>query len=217
MKNLFLQTLRKIRSSSRFSGRTQVERAFGDRIPEDGNRRGRSAGEKACVETPVRIRAMQIEDLEQVQAIDSISFSMPWPLSSYRFELLENPSSMLWVAETSLPEGKTVVVGMVVVWMIMEEAHIATIAVHPDFRGRGIGRQLLACSLQEAILKGASQATLEVRVGNVVAQNLYREFGFQAVGRRPKYYQDNFEDALIMTAFGLSQAWMDRLARESAL
>ncbi len=164
----------------------------------------------------VRIRLMQAEDLEGVHNIDELSFSMPWPLSSYRFELLENPSSMLWVAEAGGQDEKKAVVGMIVLWMLVDEAHIATFAVHPDYRGRGIGRQLLVQALQEAVQKGARQATLEVRAGNLIAQNLYRKFGFRTVARRAKYYQDNFEDALIMTVEGLNQDKLSGLARASS-
>jgi ribosomal-protein-alanine N-acetyltransferase len=212
MKNLLTQTLRKFRRPDRPVGRP-VERVFGDRIPENGPVAARDGNSQAPPASALRIRAMRIDDLEQVHAIDASSFSMPWPLSSYRFELLENPSSMLWVAEASLAGGISAAVGMVVVWMIMEEAHIATIAVRPDHRGRGIGRQLLVHSLQEAVVKGATQATLEVRASNEVAQKLYLGLGFQIVGRRPKYYQDNLEDALIMTAFGLSFEKLGVLSR----
>ena len=213
MKNILQLTLTKLRSTRLFPGHPQVERIFGDKIDTVNEKQSPAA---SGVELPITLRAMTIHDLEQVHQIDVQSFSMPWPLSSYRFELLENPSSMLWVAEAGGPENEQVVVGMVVVWMIMEEAHIATIAVHPNYRGRGIGRQLLAQSLQEAILKGASQATLEVRLGNQVAQNLYREFGFEVVGRRPRYYQDNYEDALIMTAYGLNPGRIKELARQGS-
>jgi ribosomal-protein-alanine N-acetyltransferase len=213
MKNLLYQTIRKLRHTSPPAGRIPVERVFGDRITDEEAVPGLSGNDHAPPAAPIRIRSMRIDDLQQVHAIDSISFSMPWPLSSYRFELMENPSSMLWVADASLPDMTTRVVGMVVVWMIMEEAHIATIAVHPAYRGRGIGRQLLTYSLQEAVVKGATQATLEVRASNTVAQNLYLGLGFQIVGRRPKYYQDNLEDALIMTAFGLSSEKLENLAR----
>ncbi len=214
MKNILQLTLTKLRSTGLFPGHPQVERIFGDQIVDlaQEKRHPATGGD----ELPVTLRAMTIHDLEQVHRIDEQSFSMPWPLSSYRFELLENPSSMLWVAEASGPNGERVVVGMVVVWMIMEEAHIATIAVHPNYRGLGIGRQLLAHSLQEAILKGATQATLEVRLSNQVAQNLYREFGFEVVGRRPRYYQDNSEDALIMTAYGLNPGRIQELARRGS-
>jgi len=151
---------------------------------------------------------MQLEDLEQVQAIDRASFSIPWPENSYRYELLENPRSLLLVAEADLPGGAKQVVGVVVVWLIEDEAHIATLSVHPDYRGRGISRELLAATLADAISKGMAIATLEVRANNYIAQALYRRFGFEVVGRRPRYYRDNEEDALIMTVEGLDKGYI---------
>jgi len=156
----------------------------------------------------LNIRRMRIDDVEQVHDIDVLSFSMPWPSSSYRFELLDNPASLSWVAEIALPDGNTRVIGMVVVWMVTDEAHIATIAVHPDYRGRGAGRKLLAACLRATACKGAKRSTLEVRAGNVIAQSLYQSFGFQVAGRRPRYYQDNNEDALIMTLFDMDPRQM---------
>lgn len=147
----------------------------------------------------VRIRPMRLEDIDAVIQIDRLSFSLPWPASAFRHELVENPTSLLWVAEVDSPEGGRCVVGAVVVWMILDEAHIATLAVHPDYRRRGISRQLLATVLRQAIERGADLATLEVRANNLAAQALYKQFKFEIVGRRPRYYQDNFEDALIMT------------------
>lgn len=144
----------------------------------------------------IRIRPMQLDDLDQVVAIDQLSFSLPWPARSYRFELLENPTSHCWVAEDR--QGN--ILGLTVIWLIMDEAHIATFAVHPLSRRMGIGRKLLRDALQECIRMGAITATLEVRAGNLPAQELYRAYGFEVVGRRSKYYADNHEDALIMTA-----------------
>jgi ribosomal-protein-alanine N-acetyltransferase len=195
MKALFFRTWRKLRSLP---------------PPADDGRVG-----VINLQGLVHIREMKIDDLAQVHIIDELSFSMPWPLSSYRFELIENPASMLWVAEQDLPGGARVV-GMVVVWMLVDEAHIATIAVHPEARGRGIGRQLLVHSLLESVRQGATRATLEVRIGNQIAQNLYHEFGFRVVGRRPKYYQDNHEDALIMTLFDLEADTIHRMARQGS-
>lgn len=155
----------------------------------------------------MNIRAMRSDDLEQVAAIDQMSFSMPWPISSYRYELFENPLSLLWVAEVARDGEQPRVAGMVVVWMIMDEAHIATLAVHPEARNQGIARHLLQVALDEAILRGMRSATLEVRASNLTAQRLYGRFGFQVVGRRPHYYRDNDEDALIMTVSGLDETY----------
>jgi [ribosomal protein S18]-alanine N-acetyltransferase len=159
-------------------------------------------------EATVIIRPMKAEDVQQVQAIDQASFSMPWPASSYNYELNENPHSMLWVAEVEAQEGQYQVVGVIVVWLILDEAHIASIAVHPQFRGRSIGKRLLNEALRAAIQKGAVQATLEVRAGNQIAQQLYKRFGFEVAGFRPRYYSDNNEDALIMTVNGLDGAYL---------
>jgi len=158
--------------------------------------------------TAIEIRPMRIEDLEQVHAIDLVSFSMPWSERSYRYELIENPHSSLLVAEARLPGGKPVVVGAIVTWLIEDEAHIATISVHPEYRGRGISRELVASALIDAIQQGMRQATLEVRSGNAIALALYRRFGFEIVGLRPRYYQDNHEDALIMTAENLDNGYL---------
>lgn len=163
---------------------------------------------------PVAIRPMTGDDLEQVISIDRMSFTMPWPPSSYRFELYENPSSRLWVAEAHHADGKKEVVGMVVVWLIMDEAHIATFAVHPGFRNRGIGRKLLVQALRESRQMGATSATLEVRSSNLTAQRLYKDLGFEVVSTRSRYYVDNNEDALIMTVRGLDDdyiSWIEDL------
>jgi [ribosomal protein S18]-alanine N-acetyltransferase len=142
---------------------------------------------------------MRLDDIDAIILIDRLSFSLPWPASAFRYELTSNPSSLLWVAEVDSADGTSCVVGAVVVWMILDEAHIATLAVHPDYRRRGISRQLLVTVLRQAIARGALLATLEVRANNLAAQALYKQFKFEIVGRRPRYYQDNFEDALIMT------------------
>lgn len=143
----------------------------------------------------VHIRPMTLDDLDAVVAIDQLSFSLPWPSRSFRFELQENPASRSWVAEDSAGH----ILAMTVIWLIEDEAHIATFAVHPGHRGRGIGRLLLEETLAECSRVGMQMATLEVRAGNVVAQGLYRSYGFEEVARRPHYYADNQEDAIIMT------------------
>lgn len=157
----------------------------------------------------ITIRPMLDQDLPEVRAIDQISFTMPWPASAYDYELHENAGSLLWVAEDSRPNGIRKIVGMVVVWLIVDEAHIATIAVLPEYRGQGIATELLKTALTEVIRVGFTIATLEVRINNIFAQNLYRRFGFEIVGARPRYYRDNNEDALIMTVKGLDSEYLE--------
>lgn len=147
----------------------------------------------------VRLRPMRLEDVPRVRQIDVLSFSLPWSERSYRFEVAENENSSCWVAEVSGDDGQPTVVGMMVNWIILDELHIATIAVHPDYRRMGIGRKLLVQGLQAGVERGARLAYLEVRRGNQAAQAMYAGFGFMTSGVRPRYYQDNHEDALLMT------------------
>ena len=86
----------------------------------------------------VTIRKMTLDDIPAVIDLDQISFSLPWPERSFRFELTDNPASRCWVAEV---DGK--IVGMIVVWLIVDEAHVATMATHPDFRRQGIATEVV--------------------------------------------------------------------------
>lgn len=142
------------------------------------------------------IRTMTLEDLEPVCRIDRASFPTPWPERSYRFELTRNPAAKLFVAE--LDFGPRQIVGYIGLWFIVDEAHISTLAVDPEHRRRGLGEQLLVGALTYAAQQGAERTTLEVRVSNQAAINLYRKFGFEIVGRRKAYHRFNHEDAHIM-------------------
>lgn len=148
----------------------------------------------------VHIRKMTLEDIPVVVQLDRISFSLPWPERSFRFELADNPASRCWVAEV---EGR--VVGMLVAWMLVDEVHIATIATHPDYRQQGIGSKLLSNVLLHGISEGAQSSFLEVRESNVAAQEMYRKFGYEKAGRRKRYYRDNDEDAILMILKSLSR------------
>jgi ribosomal-protein-alanine N-acetyltransferase len=143
--------------------------------------------------TPV-IRPMTVDDLPVVLDIDRLSFPQPWPESSYRFELTTNQASILLVAEVD-----DRLVGYIGSWLLVDEIHVSTLAVHPDFRQRGIARRLLVELLRRGAANGAEMATLEVRISNQAAIDLYSAFGFRVTGRRPGYYRDNLEDAHIMT------------------
>jgi ribosomal-protein-alanine N-acetyltransferase len=157
------------------------------------------------------IRPMGIEDLDHVLDIENLSFSLPWPVSAYQYELNQNPLSLLWVAETDLFNDQPKIVGMIVVWLIVDEAHIATLAVHPEQHHKGFARSLLTTALIETIHRGMRVATLEVRASNLAAQHLYLGFRFKIAGRRPRYYRDNNEDALIMTITELDETYLSWL------
>jgi [ribosomal protein S18]-alanine N-acetyltransferase len=145
------------------------------------------------------VRRMQVQDLERVHEIDRLSFTLPWPKKSYIFELEQRDVAWCWVAEMFQPDQTALIVGMAVVWQVVEEAHIATIAVDPDFRNQGIGKKLMATILYHAKQAGMRSMTLEVRETNEIAQDMYLKFGFEVKGRRHRYYHDTKEDALIMT------------------
>jgi ribosomal-protein-alanine N-acetyltransferase len=150
------------------------------------------------------IRAMTLDDIDAVCRIDRASFPTPWPERSYRFELTRNPAAQLLVADRN--GGSDGVVGYVGMWFIVDEAHISTLAVDPGCRGMGFGARLLADALTFAAGRGVRKTTLEVRVSNHAAIQLYRKFGFEIVGRRKAYYRSNQEDAHIMALNSMS-AW----------
>ena len=160
---------------------------------------------------PVRliIDAMQLDDLEAVHQIELASFSSPWPPNAYRSELETNRLASYLVARA----GDEIVAygGM---WLMVDEAHITTFAVHPAWRRQRIGERLLLAFLDLAVGRFAREATLEVRLSNIAARRLYEKYGFRPVGLRPRYYSDDGEDALIMTTEPLADArFRERIAR----
>lgn len=146
----------------------------------------------------IAFRSMRKDDVDSVMDIDRLSFSLPWPKSAYLHDLNNNSKALLRIAEDITIIDQPRIVGMIDVWLIIDEAHIATLAVHPDYRGFGIATRLIDLALVEAHQLGATTAMLEVRASNHAAQALYKQFGFKTVYRRPRYYIDNKEDALLM-------------------
>jgi ribosomal-protein-alanine N-acetyltransferase len=151
----------------------------------------------------LHIRRMVPADVPGVYALDALSFSLPWTERSFRYEVTENPNARNWVAELH-QDGSIRLVGMLVLWFFLDEAHIATLAVHPEFRRKGIARRLMHTALKSAYDEGAERSLLEVRAGNQAALKMYKELGYEIVGRRSHYYHDNDEDALLMTLENLS-------------
>lgn len=140
------------------------------------------------------IRKMETRDIDAVHLIDQASFNLPWRRETYEMELEENNFAVYFVVETE--DGD--IVGYVGLWLIVDEAQITNIAVHPKYRGHKIGEKLFGFAMQYAIGEGAGLLSLEVRVSNTVAQNLYRKFGLIEGGIRKGYYTDNGEDAVVM-------------------
>jgi [ribosomal protein S18]-alanine N-acetyltransferase len=151
------------------------------------------------------IRRMTVEDVPAAHEIDVSSFTLPWPERSLRFEVSDNPASRCWVADLG---GR--IVGMLVLWFIVDEAHIASLATHPGYRRQGVAKQLLVTALDRAYAEGARAALLEVRAGNDAARSMYQTFGFEEVGLRERYYKDNNEDAILMTLNRLPLAPLSR-------
>lgn len=149
----------------------------------------------------IHIRPMTVNDLETVIDIDQRAFSLPWPPRAFGEELRRDTSLCL-VATNSADT----VVGFLVAWIIVDEIHIATIASDPDHQRQGIARQLLHTALTDASQRGLLSALLEVRETNTAAIALYRRFGFTEVGRRPHYYRDTDEAAILMTAQPIKSA-----------
>lgn len=159
----------------------------------------------------ITIREMNLDDLLTVEDLDKRCFSQPWPAGSFLHELRSDSYSLCLVAEDTSDESNPKVIGSIVVWLIVDEAHIATLAIDPEYRNLGIARRLLATALLQASEMGAIKSLLEVRSGNLTALRLYFGFGYEVVGLRPGYYQDNHEDALLLTLNNIDQQQLNRI------
>jgi len=164
----------------------------------------------------------------RVVEIERLAYTTPWPPSAYRREIQENrmaryivvrdmwlkppiahaspeeakrpfPLSLLSRPANPVPPEAMNIIAFAGMWHMINEAHITTIATHPDYRGRGVGELMLSTLIGIAYTTQARYVTLEVRVSNTVAQNLYRKYGFAQTSIRRRYYSDNHEDAYVMS------------------
>jgi ribosomal-protein-alanine N-acetyltransferase len=164
------------------------------------------------IDDHVSIAPMRPEDLERVLEIEQVSFPTPWPRDAYSHELRENRLACYVVARVMHK-----IVGYAGMWVILDEAHVTTIAVEPDSRRRRIGERLLIALMEETMKRGARWVTLEVRKSNAVAQALYRKYGFKEIGVRKAYYSDNREDAIVMWTGNIwEHAFQDRFKKNRA-
>jgi ribosomal-protein-alanine N-acetyltransferase len=144
----------------------------------------------------LEIRRLTVPDLGAVMAIEPIAFGTHhWSQQSFENELSNSIGFYFAAVDRSSDE----LAGYSGFWLISgEEAHITTLAVHPNFRRQYVGERLLINNILEARRRGARWMTLEVRVSNERAQSLYFKYGFKSLGMRRNYYQDNSEDALVL-------------------
>ena len=140
------------------------------------------------------VEPMQKSDVVAVMRIEKQCYPYPWQETAYYTEL-NNRSATYLVARRS---GE--VAGFAGMWIVMDEAHITTLAVEPTLRNQRIGELLLNELLSAAVIIGASHATLEVRESNSIAQKLYQKYGFREAAIRRNYYTDNQENAIVMWA-----------------
>lgn len=179
------------------------------------------------------IEPMRVEDLPRVMEIEHEAFTAVWPAEGYRREITENRLARYLVLREQAgpaaaprrprlidqlqqlvggdPPARGSIVGYVGVWLMVDEAHITTIAVARSHRGRGLGELLLLTAIDVAIELGAREVTLEVRESNIVAQEMYAKLGFSVAGRRRRYYDTPTEDAILMTSPQLAGAAFQRL------
>ncbi len=173
---------------------------------------------------PYEVAPMATSDIPAVMQIERQSFPTPWTPQAYRYELNHNRNAHYFVvrprrAPQQSPNGyfttwrsklrrllgistssSAPILGYIGFWLVAGEAHISTIAVHPEARRNGLGELLLIRVIEAVLERNGDFITLEVRVSNQAAQQLYEKFGFKRTGRRTGYYSDNREDAWIMTA-----------------
>jgi len=183
---------------------------------------------------PLVVKPMQVAHIRAVASIERESFPTPWPDIAYRRELTQNKIAHYYVLGPQSPyptpadasiwhrlrqmawyrpgaDGDEVW-GYAGFWMMVDEAHISTLAVRHDMRQRGLGQCLMLTLLDEARNLEAARAALEVRISNCTAQALYAKYGFEEVGRCKGYYPDNGEDALLLTTPDFSSvAFWDRV------
>jgi [ribosomal protein S18]-alanine N-acetyltransferase len=141
------------------------------------------------------IREAGLAEVTAIWAIERVSFPSPWSRWSFLTELGQRHSRTLVIGPSPPPRQTW---GYIIFWVVADETHIINLAVHPHHRRQGLARQLLQEALRQARLLGALTAWLEVRPSNTPARALYASLGFKEMGRRPRYYEDTQEDALLL-------------------
>lgn len=153
----------------------------------------------------VRVSRLREADLDDVLAIERVSFPTAWTRDNFLYELRDNRFARNLALRA---DGK--LAGYACLWVLEDELKINNIAVRPGLRGAGLGHALLRACLELGLAECCAEATLEVRPSNLVARRLYERYGFRETGRRPGYYQDTGEDAVLMAARLDRSLWPER-------
>lgn len=138
---------------------------------------------------------MEEEDIPAILEIENVSFQNPWRASTFSGEIANRGISYPYVIVHRNFER---IIGYIIYWKIQEEVQISNIAIHPDFRKKGIGEDVMRSVIKAIQRDGGAYVFLEVRPSNLAARNLYKKLGFKILGTRKDYYQTPLEDALIM-------------------
>jgi ribosomal-protein-alanine N-acetyltransferase len=185
------------------------------------------------------IRPMQISDIRQVSTIERKAFTMPWPSYIYVHEINHNKLASMGVIEAATPldpddeanseallrlgwlgrrRAKPILplAAYGGVWEDGSSGHISTLASAPRYRGQGFGELMLLALMGQAIVRGMKRFVLEVRVGNVKAQNLYQKYHFSVYETHYAYYHDNDEDAYVMVTPDIDDDYQDMLRQHIA-
>jgi [ribosomal protein S18]-alanine N-acetyltransferase len=167
----------------------------------------------------LKIVPLTTDLLNEVVELDRLCFGQLWTLEGYQRELASPNSEILLlkIQEKTFENGKSSiserVIGIGCFWIIVDEAHITILAIHPDYQNRGLGQLMLYSLLKKSSHLGLERATLEVRDTNKSALSLYQKFGFKIAGRRKNYYQKTGEDALVLWCKDINKSeFQDNLA-----
>ena len=144
----------------------------------------------------IDVDLMRRDDLTEILAIERDAFTSPWTEGMFLDELRTTQAQCLVVR--ACMTGKVLIAGYIIFWMVADETHLHNLAVRKEFRRQGLAASLLRLMKEIAAGVGIEKQTLEVRETNLAAIELYRKCGFVVKGRRPKYYTDTQEAALIM-------------------
>lgn len=142
------------------------------------------------------VTPMVQQEVPEVWELEKLCFTLPWSLESFFLEVDQNQCARYFTARQDRR-----IVGYGGMWLVLDEAHVTNIAVHPEYRRQGVGKAVMLKMMEEAVRLSIQRMTLEVRVSNAGAIALYERLGFEQGGVRKCYYPDNREDALIMWNF----------------